>query len=405
MKIFRMVQVQTALNYCEMNEEKPWSTGRPTNSNSKRVQLERQENKKFAGNQKKSRRGLRGGFRFLKIFLEVVFGRGLIGWVMSFVLDHTNWSKVRKTNQSFVKAPIRDLQKPPPPPITNRSDMGKVDHSQPKNEASSHGKTHSQLKFRNGSRIFVGMVCASILLVVVLSVLKDQQPQKSVQTDFGLSSSSLPSDSVVGQSFSSWENLARSIALISVESDGEYSWGSGTLIIDGSYLMTNYHVAKDALSTYEVSFAETYDVQPNESYKAEFVMADPTEDLAILRIVDSFGEPVFVTGRSPITLKDLVPSLNDEITLIGYPGIGASENEVTVTITNGKFSGRLTIDGDYFKTSAIVSGGISGGAAFDSFGNFIGIPSASMGSDDFNAALGLIKPARAAIELISKVKP
>ena len=76
MKIFRMVQVQTALNYCEMNEEKPWSTGRPTNSNSKRVQLERQENKKFAGNQKKSRRGLRGGFRFLKIFLEVVFGRG-----------------------------------------------------------------------------------------------------------------------------------------------------------------------------------------------------------------------------------------------------------------------------------------------------------------------------------------
>jgi hypothetical protein len=53
----------------------------------------------------------------------------------------------------------------------------------------------------------------------------------------------------------------------------------------------------------------------------------------------------------------------------------------------------------------MVSAGVSGGAAFDSAGEFIGVPSQSQMDQEFNSAVGLLKPARFAAELIAKVKP
>jgi S1-C subfamily serine protease len=64
-----------------------------------------------------------------------------------------------------------------------------------------------------------------------------------------------------------------------------------------------------------------------------------------------------------------IPNIGDEIVILGYPGIGASQS---ITATEGIMSG---YDGDYYVTSAKVERGNSGGVAIDVKNNCdLGIP-------------------------------
>ena len=202
-----------------------------------------------------------------------------------------------------------------------------------------------------------------------------------------------------------WETLARSIVFIQGENGVEAWSGSGSLIIDGGYILTNYHVAPGSDGEYSVYFTESFEDEPQEGYSAEFVVGDEQNDLAILQIVDSNGNPKKIGNRSIIRPKNSDPALNEEITIIGYPGVGFSSTEITMTITRGSYSGKIEDSGEYFKTDGMLSGGVSGGAAFNSRGEFIGVPSAGYSDDESNASIGLIKPSSYAVDLISKVKP
>ena len=204
-----------------------------------------------------------------------------------------------------------------------------------------------------------------------------------------------------------WETLARSIVYIEGESGSESWSGSGSLIIDGSYILTNFHVAPGSDGIYSVFFTESFDKEPDEGYSAEFVVGDEANDLAILQILDSNGEPKKAGNRSIIRPTNSDPSLNEEFTIIGYPGIGFSSTEITMTITKGNYSGKIEdeVNGEYYKTDGNLSGGVSGGAAFNADGIFIGVPSAHYSDSSSNAYIGLIKPSRFAADLISKVKP
>jgi S1-C subfamily serine protease len=64
-------------------------------------------------------------------------------------------------------------------------------------------------------------------------------------------------------------------------------------------------------------------------------------------------------------------SLGDPIYIGGYPGIGAD----TFTFTQGVVSGR--VGDELIKTSALIDSGTSGGAAFDSGGTYVGVPTAA----------------------------
>lgn len=64
-----------------------------------------------------------------------------------------------------------------------------------------------------------------------------------------------------------------------------------------------------------------------------------------------------------------VPDIGDQVAIVGYPGIGASED---ITATEGIISG---FDGDYYITSAKIEHGNSGGVAISIKNNCIlGIP-------------------------------
>ena len=204
-----------------------------------------------------------------------------------------------------------------------------------------------------------------------------------------------------------WETLARSIVYIEGERGSEAWSGSGSLIIDGSYILTNFHVAPGSGGIYSVYFTDSFDKEPDEGYSAEFVVGDEVNDLAILQILDSNGEPIVAGDRSIIRPTNSNPGLNEELTIIGYPGIGFSSTEITMTITKGNYSGKIEdgVNGEYYKTDGNISGGVSGGAAFNSDGVFVGVPSAHYSDSTSNAYIGLIKPSSFAAELISKVKP
>lgn len=163
--------------------------------------------------------------------------------------------------------------------------------------------------------------------------------------------------------------------------------GSGTIISPDGYLVTNFHVIGDTDTREYFDFHSIWMTDPNftdqppeMSFWARVIDIDPTHDLALLKIVqypDESPIPDSLTFTS-VTVgdsNDLFPG--DSITIVGYPGISGG----TITFTAGLMSGWLGEDFEtggkqWIKTDAKISHGNSGGAAFNSQGHLIGVPTA-----------------------------
>ena len=212
------------------------------------------------------------------------------------------------------------------------------------------------------------------------------------------------------------EKLMRSVVLIHAFSPNEFpclfdSTGSGTIVLDGSYILTNYHViVDDSFSSnpkyceLEVYITESAKELPQFFSTAEVVKTaiDKKHDLAVIKLTE---------GRLPeraIEIKGNELQIGEEVNLIGYPGMGG----FTITYTSGEVSGwencEIVFDdcdfkGDFYKTSAKMGPGVSGGAGFSSEGEFIGIPTATS-LEEIGDNLGLVRPTSYAVQLLEKVK-
>jgi S1-C subfamily serine protease len=139
--------------------------------------------------------------------------------------------------------------------------------------------------------------------------------------------------------------------------------GSGFVIDKAGHIVTNYHVIAGARSV-QVSFSN------NESFKAKVVGADPTTDLAVVRV--SAG----ARALTPLTLDDSDRvQVGDEVVAIGNP-FGLSR-----TVTSGIVSAlqrqiispnQYTID-HVIQTDAAINHGNSGGPLLDMAGRVIGV--------------------------------
>ena len=172
-----------------------------------------------------------------------------------------------------------------------------------------------------------------------------------------------------------WEELARSIVYLS-------SWqceqaGSGTIVGDGTYVLTNSHVVvsdRGAACDLSVGLTDRSSRAPEEYLGSRLVAHDPQLDLALLQMLAPSGDPLASAPRDPIEMHVRTLSLGEELITLGYPSVGGS----TITITSGDYSGEVddSATGRFWKTSAAMGPGNSGGAAFDSTGRFIGVPTA-----------------------------
>lgn len=340
------------------------------------------------------------------------YGRGVVGLLTGHEWILTALPVLRRFVASNVtvksKSRLVDIRSGPPP----RQPVGPVSPSLPLSQslgmqvkASEKGRTR-----KSGSKsALVGLVgiAAFTGLFVLLNQSDGSSPEIASNTTELVSGQSenltmgrLPAES--------WESLARSIVYIEGENETDAWSGSGTLIIDGSYVLTNFHVTPGSDSSYSVFFADSFEDSPNEGYSARFVVGDEFNDLAIIQILDATGEPVFMKGRTIIKPADVAPSLGEELTNIGYPSVGFGDTDGTITITRGGYAGKLNLssdnfNGEYFKTDGMLSFGVSGGATFNSKFEFVGVPSGGLTDDDSSAAIGYIKPARYAADLIARV--
>ena len=139
--------------------------------------------------------------------------------------------------------------------------------------------------------------------------------------------------------------------------------GSGFIISEDGYVVTNFHVVEGASSVNVV----LYD---GKTHPAELVGYDSTNDIALLKVQAS--------GLSAVTLgssDDLI--VGDQVVAIGNP-LG----ELTATLTVGYVSAKertVSTDGtviNMIQTDAAINSGNSGGPLFNMKGEVVGITTA-----------------------------
>lgn len=140
--------------------------------------------------------------------------------------------------------------------------------------------------------------------------------------------------------------------------------GSGIIISENGYIMTNSHVINDSNE-----FPVEVVLSTEERYVATVVGFDKRTDLAVVKI-EATGLPVATLGNS----DDL--RVGDWVLAIGNPGGLDYNNSLTrgiVSALNRPVDSKAQSAMKYIQTDAAINPGNSGGALFNMYGQVIGI--------------------------------
>ena len=141
--------------------------------------------------------------------------------------------------------------------------------------------------------------------------------------------------------------------------------GSGVIIREDGYIVTNNHVIDDATKI-EVT------LNNNQTYPATLIGTDPATDIALLKI-DASGLPSIPFGDSD-KLR-----LGEWVIAIGSPYDLRSTITAGIVSAKGRsmpnYTGEFKIE-SFIQTDAAVNPGNSGGALVDKAGNLVGINTA-----------------------------
>ena len=151
--------------------------------------------------------------------------------------------------------------------------------------------------------------------------------------------------------------------------------GSGFILSDNGYILTNYHVI-------ESSDSITVSLYNGTSYNAALIGYDESNDIAVLK-VDAQGLSPVILGNS-----DNV-NVGDSVIAIGNP-LG----ELTFSLTAGSISAKdrqITMSTgvvmNLMQTDCAINSGNSGGALFNLYGEVIGITNAKYSSSSSGASI------------------
>ena len=168
------------------------------------------------------------------------------------------------------------------------------------------------------------------------------------------------------------------------------SSGTGFVIRADGYILTNYHVIEKS-TEFTVTFAD------GKTYDAEVIgFENEFSDIAVLKIDTTDLKPVTIGSSDSMTV-------GQDVTVIGNP-LG----ELTFSLTKGVVSAlgrQINTDGTpitMFQIDAAVNSGNSGGPAFDSSGNVVGVVTAKYASEEIEG-LGFCIPASDAAEIAADI--
>lgn len=169
----------------------------------------------------------------------------------------------------------------------------------------------------------------------------------------------------------------------------ESSLGSGVIVSERGYVLTNHHVVADAD---EIVIA----LRDGREARATLVGSDPDTDLAVLKIeLDAL--PV-IALRNSDSLR-----IGDVVLAIGNPfGVGQTVTMGIVSATGRSQLGINTFE-DFIQTDAAINPGNSGGALVDAHGALVGVNSAIFSQSGGNQGIGFAIPTRIAEQVLNDI--
>ena len=166
--------------------------------------------------------------------------------------------------------------------------------------------------------------------------------------------------------------------------------GSGVIISEDGYIMTNNHVIEGA-SKIKVTTAD------EKEYEAELIGTDDTNDVAVIKIKASGLTPATYGNSDNLEVGDLAVAIGNPL------------GELGGTVTAGIISAtdrELAIDGKtlhLLQTDSSINPGNSGGGLFNSNGQLIGLVVAKSAGSDVEG-LGFAIPINTAADVAQQLK-
>ncbi len=163
--------------------------------------------------------------------------------------------------------------------------------------------------------------------------------------------------------------------------------GSGFVVSENGYIITNHHVVGDA-SEIKIRTAD------ERTFDAKLIGSDEKTDVALLKIEPKGKLPFVYLGDSDKL------DVGDWLVAIGNPfGLG-------LTVTAGILSGKERVIGqgpydNFLQTDASINFGNSGGPLFDTAGNVVGINTAIVAG---GSGIGFAVPINLAKELLPQLR-
>ncbi|MFD4836433.1 trypsin-like peptidase domain-containing protein [Achromobacter sp. NPDC058515] len=188
----------------------------------------------------------------------------------------------------------------------------------------------------------------------------------------------LPDDPLLRELFGQVPGVSRREASTSL--------GSGVIVNQDGYVLTNYHVVQ-AADAIEVALKD------GRRDTAKVVGADPDTDLAVLKLSKLRSLPA-----APLA-PDRGLRVGDVVLAIGNPfGVGQTTTQGIVSALGRNGLGLNTYE-NFIQTDAAINPGNSGGALIDAEGNLVGINTAIYSESGGSMGIGFATP----IEIARKV--
>ena len=168
-------------------------------------------------------------------------------------------------------------------------------------------------------------------------------------------------------------------------SDLETSLGSGVLVDSDGYILTNFHVVRDADRIQVV-------LNDGRVADAKVIGSDPGTDIAVLRIKYSGLPSIAIADSNAARVGDIVLAIGNPL------GVGQTVTQGIVSATGRNRVGINTFE-NFIQTDPAINPGNSGGALINTNGEHIGFNSAILGGP----GIGFAIPTSIAVDIMRQL--
>ncbi|MGB0851291.1 MAG: S1C family serine protease [Bacteroidia bacterium] len=172
------------------------------------------------------------------------------------------------------------------------------------------------------------------------------------------------------------------------------STGSGVIISEDGYIVTNQHVIKSA-DKIEVVLSNK-----NKTLKAKLIGSDPSSDLALLKVETSNLTPIRFTNSDDVQIGQWVLAVGNPFNLTSTVTAGiVSAKGRNINIVNNQFPLE-----SFIQTDAAINPGNSGGALVNLDGDLVGVNTAIASKTGSYVGYGFAIPSNIVAKIIDDLK-